>query len=834
MNRPLATLIAFLISIGAQTSFAQNASPIPGESLPGILQGEGTSFTVTDSEYLNVNVTSTVPIELRIESVPNMVALHVRPTDVAPSTSLTIEGLLPSTTYYLKTDTAQESTPITTDASGAYTLAVGLDDFHYVFILPQPSTYLILDYPGGYHCQQIGTWDAATLTCTLNQDLSDGIRVLSAGITIDGNGHRILAASSGAGVEIGRDLDGVSVRNLEIRNATYAVYDFLNTNTSVENVQAYGAVFGFYTCRCVGCTYQDVYSSGQTAYGVYLGCNTTETQILDSTFEDSGPHGYGIYVSESDSNHLEGNLTRRVARAGIELGYGADGNVLVGNTSTHNRSGFIVFFANQNTIHDNTVSDNLYGMEIQYSNDCSIYNNNFIDSTYSEQVNIYSSNNVSFWRPLPVGGNYWSHFSGPDANGDGISDAPYVFARGSDEYPWLAQDGWVVPPNLAPVADAGEDQSVHVGSVVTLDGSGSFDQDANYPLTYAWEFVSVPEGSTAVLSGADTAAPTFATDWIGDYIVSLVVTDSGAAVSESDQVLVSTYNTPPVADAGEDQAIIVIGSTVQLDGTQSYDVDGDDFVYAWSFAAVPLGSTATLSDPTSPTPSFVADVHGDYVVRLSVEDEFGAQSEVDTVSVSFENVAPVADPGGNQSSVVGYEVACDGSGSHDANGDPLGFHWDLVSVPEGSLAVISSVDTVATTITPDLPGSYILSLVVNDGFEDSLAANVTIEVISSQDAASLALMETQDTINHVVPPEALKNKNLANALTNKLNAALAMMEDGRYQEAYDKLTNDVLAKTDGCAVSGAADRNDWIEACTEQAVVYPLVLQAIEYVGNLL
>jgi len=41
-----------------------------------------------------------------------------------------------------------------------------------------------------------------------------------------------------------------------------------------------------------------------------------------------------------------------------------------------------------------------------------------------------------------------------------------------------------------------------------------------------------------------------------------------------------------------------------------------------------------------------------------------------------------------------------------------------------------------------------------------------------------------------------------------------------YQVALDKLQNDLLAKTDGCAASGAPDKNDWIATCEEQAVVY--------------
>jgi hypothetical protein len=57
-------------------------------------------------------------------------------------------------------------------------------------------------------------------------------------------------------------------------------------------------------------------------------------------------------------------------------------------------------------------------------------------------------------------------------------------------------------PNVAPNADAGDDQNVEVGMEVTLDGSGSNDPDNGPdPLSYLWTFVSVPSGSA--LTNAD-------------------------------------------------------------------------------------------------------------------------------------------------------------------------------------------------------------------------------------------------------------------------------------------------------------------------------------------
>ena len=75
-----------------------------------------------------------------------------------------------------------------------------------------------------------------------------------------------------------------------------------------------------------------------------------------------------------------------------------------------------------------------------------------------------------------------------------------------------------------PVANAGPPQNVAVGSPVTLDGSGSTDSD-HAPLIYKWSFTSIPAGSTAMLSGANTVSPTFVADVLGTYVAQLIVND---------------------------------------------------------------------------------------------------------------------------------------------------------------------------------------------------------------------------------------------------------------------------------------------------------------------
>lgn len=60
----------------------------------------------------------------------------------------------------------------------------------------------------------------------------------------------------------------------------------------------------------------------------------------------------------------------------------------------------------------------------------------------------------------------------------------------------------------------------------------------------------------------------------------------------------------------------------------------------------------------------------------------------------------------------------------------LTYKWELIERPTTSNADISSDDTTATEFTADLPGEYVISLIVNDGTNNSEAARLTLTATS--------------------------------------------------------------------------------------------------------
>lgn len=192
--------------------------------------------------------------------------------------------------------------------------------------------------------------------------------------------------------------------------------------------------------------------------------------------------------------------------------------------------------------------------------------------------------------------------------------------------------------NVRPVADAGADRNVYLNEIVALDGSGSADADGDV-ISYRWNLLNKPAGSTATLVDATTVNPSLRIDQHGMYVVQLIAND-GLEDSVADTVVLDVINVRPVADAGVDQSVNK-GNTVMLNGS-GQDADGDALTYQWSLLNRPAGSTAAINDSTTTMPTFIADLVGVYIAQLIVDDGQLA-SAPDTVTVTAVNQVPVCD-----------------------------------------------------------------------------------------------------------------------------------------------------------------------------------------------
>jgi len=229
------------------------------------------------------------------------------------------------------------------------------------------------------------------------------------------------------------------------------------------------------------------------------------------------------------------------------------------------------------------------------------------------------------WKPA---------FTTPDVTSDGVALTFELTV--TDEFGATGTDACIVNVtwnNQAPVADAGENQEVASGDVVTLDGSRASDPDDGIEL-YSWKQTGGPSVS---LSDSTSSTPWFvAPDNSTTVSFELEVADfQGLKDTDACSVKVTAPENEthaPVAYAGQDQTVME-GTTVELSGLGSSDADNDLDAYSWSQIS---GPQVTLSDPNSYGPYFVTptvDEHGaELEFKLTVTDLEGASSE-DTVLI---------------------------------------------------------------------------------------------------------------------------------------------------------------------------------------------------------
>ncbi len=187
--------------------------------------------------------------------------------------------------------------------------------------------------------------------------------------------------------------------------------------------------------------------------------------------------------------------------------------------------------------------------------------------------------------------------------------------------------------NLPPTAEAGPDQAVSEGSIVTLDASSSVDTDDGIA-SYAWLQTG---GAVVTLSNPAAVKPTFTTPDVGmagDVLTfELTVTDNGGLqATDTVTITINWVNAPPVANAGPDQSIVK-DSVVTLDGTASTDPDDGIASYLWQQIS---GPAVTLLNANTDTATFTANVAVNSVLtfRLTVTD-VGGLTGTDTCSVTI-------------------------------------------------------------------------------------------------------------------------------------------------------------------------------------------------------
>ena len=279
-----------------------------------------------------------------------------------------------------------------------------------------------------------------------------------------------------------------------------------------------------------------------------------------------------------------------------------------------------------------------------------------------------------------------------------------------------------------PVAVAKYSNETKLHSVVTLDGSESYSSDKR-GLNYFWSLKSIPNGSNAKLSNQYALSPSFELDAFGLYEITLIV-NNGVKSSSETNVIITVNNGVPIANAGSDKERIV-GSEVMLNGSKSVDPEGEALSFKWEIIKQPSGSNIKLDNANIVNPKFIPQLTGEYILSLTVSDGY-VMSIADEVTITVsENQVPIAIAGDDFSVYKDAIVGLDAGSSYDPEGVSLTYEWKIISTPQGSSVVLSSLTNKKPTFRVDLEGDYIFELIVSDGINVSMSDSIVVSVITN-------------------------------------------------------------------------------------------------------
>ena len=279
----------------------------------------------------------------------------------------------------------------------------------------------------------------------------------------------------------------------------------------------------------------------------------------------------------------------------------------------------------------------------------------------------------------------------------------------------------------APVASAGEPQTVNEGDTVRLDAGLSTDNIAID--SYGWS----SEIPTLTLTNADAEVASFTAPEVEEagleIILTLTVTDT-AGLADSATVLITVNNVDreaPVASAGEPQTVNE-GDTVRLDAGLSTDNVAIDS-YGWSSEIPTLTLTNADAEVASFTAPEVEEAGLEIILTLTVTDTAGLTDSA-TVLITVNNVdreAPVAIAGDTQTVNEGDTVTLDAGLSTDNIGiDSYGWSSEIPT-----LTLTNADAEVASFTAPEVEEAgleIILTLIVTDtaGLTDSATVLITV------------------------------------------------------------------------------------------------------------
>ncbi|MBX2925308.1 MAG: T9SS type A sorting domain-containing protein [Chitinophagaceae bacterium] len=346
----------------------------------------------------------------------------------------------------------------------------------------------------------------------------------------------------------------------------------------------------------------------------------------------------------------------------------------------------------------------------------------------------------------------WSKVSGPANSGDlssATSSKPpvsnlvpgvYVFQlKVTDNTGKSATDNVTITVkyvNGTLKANAGPDQSLSypLSAPLAFDGSASTAPSAGN-ISCSWTRLSGPDSYGAVMYPSTNLITRTAQNLVaGTYQYQLTVRDDKGNSSTDVMVVTitnanSTETSPPIAEAGANQAITLPANSVTIDAGASIASAGTSISsYQWTKKSGP--ASGVITSATSAKTTVTGLVAGTYEFEVLVTDNKGkTATDVVTIIVNAASTALKADAGDDQVIIIPTRtVTLNGANSTPPSGGKItGYEWSKVSGPNLSGNIVSA-SSASTSITDLVPGIYVFKLTITDNTGKAASDNVKVIV----------------------------------------------------------------------------------------------------------
>jgi PKD repeat protein len=257
--------------------------------------------------------------------------------------------------------------------------------------------------------------------------------------------------------------------------------------------------------------------------------------------------------------------------------------------------------------------------------------------------------------------------------------------------------------NIAPTVDAGTDQIVDEGDLVSFSGSFTDPGDADTHII-EWNF---GDGTSIT----DTLTPTHTYRDDGIFLVTITVTDNDGG-TDTDTLNVAVNNVAPVVTIGNDQTVNE-GDVISFSGSFMDPGSLDTHKIEWNFGdgTILMGTLDLIH---------IYEDNGKYAVTLTVTDDDGG-SDTDTILLTVNNIAPIVDAGSDIITSEGDDVNFGGNFVDPGGLDTHTLEW---AFGDGTTAV----GTLYPVHNYEDNGIFIVSLTVTDDDGDTTSDTLVLTV----------------------------------------------------------------------------------------------------------